>query len=196
MTRRAYVLRTAAILPAGAYAVHQARYGLGFGSGAAEALHHHGHGYLAAVAPLITLLLGAFIGQLLWAATRPARGGGPTVRFRRAWLLASVCLIGVYVAQEELEGLLTPGHPTGLAGVFGAGGWTAVPVALLIGALVALTLRSAHAVDCAAPPRISWTAQPRLRAPASVAVVIGPALRPIVSPLARRSAGRAPPAGR
>lgn len=196
MSRWAYVIRAAAFLTGGAYAVHQLRYLASFGSHADEALHHHGHGYLSAVAPLATLVVAAAIGWLLWSAMRPARPDVPQVRFRQAWVLSSVCLISVYTVQELLEGQFSHGHPEGLAGVFGQGGWMAVPLAILVGVAVAAVLRISQAVERAAPP--VFLAAPRVDAwrPGVVVVPAGPRPRPALSPLALRRAGRAPPRAR
>ncbi len=196
VSRWAYMLRAAAFLTGGAYAVHQLRYLVSFGSHADEALHHHGHGYLSAVAPLVTLAVAAAIGWVLWSVMRPARSDVPHVRFRRAWALSSVCLVSVYTVQELLEGQFSHGHPEGLAGVFGQGGWTAVPLAVLVGVAVAAVLRVSHAVERAAPPVLLTAPRVDAWAPGLVVVPAGPLPRPALSPLALRRAGRAPPRDR
>jgi len=62
------------------------------------------------------------------------------------WLVASVALLAIYVSQETVEGLLSAGHPGGVAAVFGHGGLVAVPIALAIGGLIALAQRGAGVV--------------------------------------------------
>jgi hypothetical protein len=62
---------------------------------------------------------------------------------RRA-LVYALALFAVFSAQELTEGALSAGHPDGLTGVFGQGGWLAVPLALLLGGLAALV---AHLLD-------------------------------------------------
>ena len=196
MSRRSYIARAAAFLSAGAYTVHQARYHVGFGADAEQALHHHGHGYLAVIAPVVTLLLAAAVGHVLWSALRPAGPNVPAPRFRRVWLLAAVCLLGVYTTQELVESLLAAHHPSGFTGVFGNGGWAAVPLSIAVGGVVALALRVAHAVDRSTPPRVIVAL--RLPALAELPTLLLPepvALAPS-SPLARNGAGRAPPRGR
>ncbi len=95
-----------------------------------------------------------------------------------------------YSVQEWLEGVFAVGHPAGLEGVFGHGGYWAVPLSLLAGLVVAALLRFASAA-------VEVVARLAARRP-----LPGPAfaaLRPtafsavLSSPLARRSAGRAPP---
>ncbi len=65
-----------------------------------------------------------------------------------AWLL----LLAAYVVQEWLEGLFAAGHPSGFDGVFGHGGWWAVPLSALAALAVAALLRLAAAVVRAVAP--------------------------------------------
>jgi hypothetical protein len=90
-----------------------------------------------------------------WAtrcAELPGRSG--TARF---WLVCALLLFAIYCGQELLEGFLLPGHPAGIAGVLGQGGWTAAPISLLIAAALAIALRAAdrllEAVRGGAGPR-------------------------------------------
>ncbi len=41
----------------------------------------------------------------------------------------------MFAAQETTEGMLFAGHASGIASVLGAGGWLALPLAMLFGAL-------------------------------------------------------------
>ena len=61
------------------------------------------------------------------------------------WALATGWLLAVYVAQESLEGQLAAGHPAGLTGILGHGGWLAILLSAAAGAVVALALRGASA---------------------------------------------------
>jgi hypothetical protein len=193
-------LRGAALMPAAALAVHQLRYRLAFGARAPHELAAQGHAYLTTAAPCIVLLaalaIGATLGRLAqrWAAGAAASAGrSPRGTGVRVWLLASLALIAIFTAQELLEGLLASGHPGGLAGAFGAGGWWALPLALLAGAVLALALRAeraaeralaaAHAVVRLRAPR----AEPLLGSAPPAPSLVAPA------PLAREAAGRAPP---
>ena len=188
--------RAAALLPAAALTVHQLRYGLAYGGNASRELAAQGHAYLAALAPPIALLVataaGVFVARFA-RAWRAGEGPGEQARsFVSLWAAISVSLTLIFVAQELLEGLLASGHPAGLTGVFGGGGWLAVPLAGLAGALVALLLRGARAA-------IRWASARRAtglrnghpsRRPSRPAAVFPARL----SPLATGSAGRAPPA--
>jgi hypothetical protein len=183
------------LLPVAAFGVHQLRYELAYGSHSGAALAAQGHGYLDSFAPwlgvLVALGLGSFVTRLARAA-----GGRSDERPRRSFAalagLASLALLVTYSTQEWLEGMFAVGHPSGVEGVFGHGGYWAVPLSVLAGVVVAALLRfAAAAVEAVA----------RLTSGRSVAGLAFASLRPTafsavrVSPLARRSAGRAPPFG-
>ena len=113
-------------------------------------------------------------------------------RARTLWLAATVSLLGVFGAQESAEWLLSHGRLPELADILGAGGWTAVPLAVAAGALIALLLRGAATV-------LRWALGRRRRplgrlAPPAPLVPRRPRLAAARSVLARRLAGRGPPA--
>ncbi len=143
-------LRAAALLPAGMLAVHQLRYQLAYGDGAAHALARQGHAYLAGALPFALAPAALGLSLLLARLTRAWQGRvderRPAAGLLRTTLFAATALLALYVVQESLEGLLAAGHPAGLAGVFGAGGWIAVPLAALIAGAIALALRCADAI--------------------------------------------------
>lgn len=186
----------AALVPPAAFAVHQLRYALAFGSDSGHELAAQGHGYLSSLTPIVVaavaLAFGAFLTRLAraWSTGQgePAGHG----RLARLWLVAAAGLLALYAGQELLEGALAAGHAPGLAGVFGDGGAWAVPAALAVGGLLALVVRGARAVVALVArarrrrERHPLT-EPRLRRPALV-VLRAPA------PLAGSAAGRAPPA--
>jgi hypothetical protein len=192
-------IRAAALMPAAVLTVHQLRFQLAFGERADSKLASEGHQYLGAfLAPLAAMALAVGVGLFLATLARARRRGadenqaGPASSFPRIWLLAAVSLLAIYCAQELLEGLLASGHPGGLAGVFGEGGLWAIPLSVLLGAVVALGLRIAEVAICwaegcrARPP--SHPAPPRrLRRPGEI--FLAPR-----GPLADSAAGRAPPA--
>jgi hypothetical protein len=195
-------LRGAALMPAAALLVHQARYELAFGADAPRALAEQGHAYLASLTPWIVLLaglaLGASLGALVqrWARggmRAGTEGGEPRMVGMRVWLLASAGLFAIFAGQELLEGWLAGGHAAGVAAVLGGGGWWALPVALVAGGLLTLVLRAGAAVEEAltalAPLRL------RLRTAAREARRLAPAVPalPALTPLAGAAAGRAPP---
>ncbi len=191
------VLRGAALMPVAALAVHQLRYKLAFGGGSSHMLAAQGHAYLAGLAPWIVLLAGLSVGASLGRlAHRWARGAAEGTSRRAAglgvWLLAAFALVAIYTGQELLEGLLATGHPGGLAGVFGDGGWWAMPVALVVGGALALALRGAQALERALAG-VRLTAPARVRAAAEIVRRgVAPSLL-ACAPLARLAAGRAPP---
>jgi hypothetical protein len=181
------------LLPVAAFAVHQLRYQLAYGSHSSAALAAQGHGYLDSMAPWLGVLLALGLGSFLTRIARAA-GGRAAPRPRRSFAglaaLAAVALLLTYSVQEWLEGVFAVGHPAGLEGVFGHGGYWAVPLSVLAGLVVAALLRFASAA-------VEVVARLAARRPLPDAAFA--ALRPtafsavLSSPLARRSAGRAPP---
>ena len=87
--------------------------------------------------------------------------------------------------------LLAAGHPTGLAGIFGYGGWWAIPAASAVGLVLAAVCHGARwTLDEVArrgltvpPRRRPTTAHPRARS----------AQLPRLTPLAGGWSGRGPP---
>jgi hypothetical protein len=181
------------LFPAAAFAVHQLRYQLAYGHRAGAALSASGHGYLTSLAPWIVLLLALAAGSFLARVARAAAGNAdsrPRRAFAGLWALSSVGLLAAYAIQETLEGIFVAGHPGGFAGVFGHGGWWAVPLAALIGLAVALLLRLAAAVVEAVAHVVRL---PRF-APVSLSLPFAAVLHRRAA-LAGNSSGRAPPAG-
>jgi hypothetical protein len=152
---RRLTVRSIALLGAGAAAIHQLRYAIGYGDAAPRALAAHGHGYLAVALPgVLTAALIALAGMLMRLAgarrgsngvrgayrTRvPGRSAGARVGAPLAviWLAATVALATIYGSQETLEG----------AGAFAGGGWIGLALAVPAGLLVALALRGARAAE-------------------------------------------------
>lgn len=177
--------------------VHQLRFYLVFGSRAPAVLAREGHRYLEFAVPAVVLLaalgLGWYAGCLALAnAGRQRRRPTPPPGVR-TWLACALLLFALYCAQELLEGFFAPGHPAGIAGVLGHGGWTAAPVSLLIGAALALALRVAGRLLATAHrrPQPLWASAasesaPRYRAARTADWRLDPA--------AGVAAGRAPPA--
>ena len=162
-------LKTSALIALGAFAVHQLRYLAGYGDGAGSALGAQGHAYLVVLLPvLVVLTVSGALGALAAAALRlrpgaPANGAG--------WAFCATALLAVFCIQETAEGLLTSGHPGGLAALVGHGGWIAAPIAIVVGRVVSLLLRGLEKAErkLAAPRPVSVP-----RAPAAIG---GPRLR-------------------
>jgi hypothetical protein len=141
-------LAQAGLLPAAALAVHELRYVLAFGSNAGLELQRQGHSYLHSVVPWAVLIVALVVGGFLRSLGRACSGhtsvSRVTLSFAGLWFACSACLIAIYMGQEFLEGMLAAGHPVGWVGVFGYGGWWAVPVAVCIGLVLAALF---HAAD-------------------------------------------------
>lgn len=191
-------MRAGALIALGALGVHDLRYLLAYGGHAGQELSLQGHGYLRLATPmiagLVVLAAAAFASRVMHAY---AAGDGSEARAlpraRRIWPLASALLIAVYSIQEWIEGELASGHPGGIAAPYGHGGWAAIPLAIVIGLLIAMALRGAATAIAAAAAR----GRARLRpvAPVDLPLRIGRFIwsAPAQSPLARRLAPRAPP---
>jgi hypothetical protein len=193
VTSRAWMLRLAALMGAGTFGLHQARYLLGYGGDAGHALHGQGHGYLG---PLGPLLVGALLPLAAELIRRVAAGqAAPAPRFRRLWLGAAVGLALAYALQESIEGLLSSGHASGIAAITAHGGWVALPLALAIGFVIALLLRGASraAAAAASSSRRPWRA-PAPAPPATVAPAFAAAVTARLAPFASAARGPPPPA--
>jgi hypothetical protein len=189
-------LAPVALMPAGAFAVHQLRYWLAFGSRAGAELQAQGHSYLHSLVPWIVLLIAVSAGVFLRALGRALGGRGSvprhTLSFAALWLVCALCLVAIYVCQEFLEGLFATGHPGGLVGIFGAGGWWSVLAALGVGLVLATVFHGARWVlreVAGRHRRLVGAARSRWLA------VRGPrdALLPRLAPLADGWSGRGPP---
>ncbi len=185
-----------AMMPAAAFAVHQLRYWLAFGSRASIELQIQGHSYLHSVVPWIMVLVAVSVGVFLQALGRALAGQTSTSRFTVSlaglWLLCAVALVGIYSCQEFLEGLIFTGHPFGLIGIFGYGGWWAIPASFAVGLVLAAVFHGAdwvlrevacrHAPEFRVAPRGVGAGRLRLD---------NPLPRPL--PLASGWSGRGPP---
>jgi hypothetical protein len=141
-------LARGAVVPIAAFAVHQLRYLLAFGTGTSAELQRQGHSYLHSVVPWLVLAIGLSAGAFLSSLGRAMSGQTTVPRYSLSliglWLACTACLLAIYTAQESLEGLLATGHPAGVAGIFGYGGWWAIPAALCVGLVLAALLHGAR----------------------------------------------------
>jgi hypothetical protein len=187
----------AAVLPAAAFAVHQLRYLLAFGGTSGVELQRQGHAYLHSLVPWIVLLLALALGGFLSALGRAMSGQTSLSRFSFSflglWLTCSLSLLVIYATQELLEGVLAVGHPWGLAGVLGYGGWWSIPASLCIGLVLAALLHGARWVLEEVAARCA-SALPDRRRSARLGTRHRSAVLPVLAPLAAGWSGRGPPA--
>jgi hypothetical protein len=193
MIRRA---APAALLPPAAFVVHQLRYWLAFQGAAGAELQRTGHAYMHSVLPWVVALVGLCAGAFLTALGR-ALGGRrslPTyaISFVVLWLICATALIGLYVCQESLEGIFVAGHPAGLVGIFGYGGWWAMPAALATGLVLAAALMGARWVIAEVAWRCGARTARRRRRPLAPP---HPRSQPVsqLAPIAGGWSGRGPP---
>jgi hypothetical protein len=181
------------VVPAAVLVVHQLRYTLAYGTRANAELAAQGHSYLHSLVPWTVLALGVACSSFLRRAVTATRDGdarlAPPRAFGAIWLATTFALVLAYAVQEFLEGLLAAGHPQGMGGVFGNGGWWALPVAAAVALLVVALFRVARAVLELASRR--RPRRLRLRPPAVVMPWSPVSFR--LAPLASAAAGRAPP---
>ena len=93
---------------------------------------------------LIAISAGAFLRALGRALGGRCSLPRYTLSFAALWLVCAACLVAIYVCQEFLEGLFATGHPGGLVGIFGYGGWWSVPAALAVGLVLAAVFHGAR----------------------------------------------------
>jgi hypothetical protein len=160
-----WILRLAALMGAGTFAVHQLRFAISYDHGAGAAQAMAGHGYLV---PAGAVLAGLLLLALAAALARVARGAADdhAPRFWRLWPGASAGLFAVYCVQESIEASLTIGQPASVPGVLEHGGWVALPLSVVVGLAVALIMRGAAAATALVAAR-----RPPWRAPAPDAPV-------------------------
>jgi hypothetical protein len=141
---------------------------------------------------LIGVTFGAFLCGLGRALGGQRSVGRYTLSLAALWVVCSTCLLAIYVTQEFLEGLFATGHPAGLAGIFGYGGWWSIPAALCVGLVLAAIFHGArwvldevaqrrHGAVGGPVPRLATPPRPR------------DALLARLSPLAEGWSGRGPP---
>jgi hypothetical protein len=186
-----------ALLPPAAFAVHQLRYLFAYGGAAGVELQRTGHSYLHSVVPWLVMLIALTVGCFLRAVGRAFSGQTSLARFSISltglWLACSAALVAIFAGQEFLEGLFATGHPAGLAGIFGYGGWWAIPAALCVGLLLAVVLHGARWVVAEVARRFTGRrptasqAVPFVRRPCDV--LLAPAM-----PLLAGWSSRGPPA--
>jgi hypothetical protein len=185
-----------ALMPAAAFAVHELRYVLAYHGHAGLELQRQGHSYLHSLVPWIALAIALLVGTFLRALGRACGGRcslpRDTFSFAALWLACSASLVAVYMAQELLEGLFATGHPAGLIGVFGYGGWWSIPAAVAVGLVLAAAFHGAHwvlravAERCRRCPRIRRARAAAMRPPRRVTL-------PRLAPVAGGWSGRGPP---
>jgi hypothetical protein len=129
--------RATGVLALGVLALHELSYLIAGGSPSAA---HGGHAYLTQAIPVVVVLATA----LLAAALLAPLGGGPLARESRGvvsrTLLYASALLGALWAQELTEVVLAPVPLDALTRLL-PGGLVALPLALALGAVAALTTR-------------------------------------------------------
>jgi len=141
-------LRLMAFVALGSFALHQARYAVGHGEHAGEALARDGHAHMglalaislliAVVVPVVSLLLAASAGPRQTEGGRSGRIGP---------LRCAVVLLAAFWMQELGEGAVSASHPSGLDAILGHGGLVVFPLALVLGYLLSFLQGSLEAAE-------------------------------------------------
>lgn len=139
MSSRAWRLRAATLVSAGALVVHELRYAVAYRGGSSQALAEQGHSYLGLLTPLVVVLALLALGGALWRAARGRTSPAP--RLSRLWPTLAGALAAIHFSQEWLEGLLASGHPSGVSGALTHGGPAALGFCVVVGGAAALALR-------------------------------------------------------
>jgi len=186
----------ALLMAPAAFAVHQLRYYLAFGSAAGGELQRTGHSYLHSAAPWLVAVVAVACGCFLQALGRALSSHRSlrsySISLFGLWLVCSVVLVGIFCAQEMLEGVFAAGHPPGLDGVFGWGGWWSIPAAACIGLVVATLLHGARWVLDELARVSSRELRTRSKGPGSMGRPVAAAVLRC-APLAEGWSGRGPP---
>lgn len=180
--------QSASLIALGAFAVHQLRYLLAYGASTDDELARQGHTYLAHAMPL---LLGIGLAALTARLVRGVISGNAPANERRIKATSyAIGIAAVFCCQELLEGVLVAGHATGIAAIFSAGGWAAMPLAAIFGVIAALIDRGIEAIEDFVSPEAAQVhpAPGRVRLPEAPRQ-----LARRLSPLALGLAQRPPP---
>jgi hypothetical protein len=188
------VSRRLVLTAAAALGLHQLRASAGWGA------HAHGelgtsHAYLPvarwSVVVVGALLTAHFLFRLSTPLRSPPACSSPRHGLLRACSSTCLTLALLCVAQELVEHLWVTGDLPALKAVFAAGGWTAIPLAALLGAGVT-ALAWGSDVALSVPVRAGVTAVQRVLLP-GLGGSVSTAHPRRREPLAALAAERAPP---
>lgn len=186
-----------ALLPLSAFTVHQLRYLFAFGGHAGAVLQATGHSYLSSLVPWIVSLAAVVTGGFLRVLGRTLARETTVPRYAASlaglWFACSLALIGIYIGQELLEGMFLAGHPAGWVGVFGYGGWWALPSAAIVGLVLASLLHGALWVLREVARRVAAVTITPRRGRALIPPRPADALCLLLAPLVGGWSGRGPP---
>jgi hypothetical protein len=139
---------------------------------------------------LISFGLATIAAGLVRAAIHVRPIGTAVVPLPLRALLYATSIATVFALQESAEGWLFAGHASGFAAVFGGGGWLALPLAILFGALCSVLDGGLARLDSlvASAARAARTAPraPRSRLPQVARSPVPLASSPLAFGLARR----------
>jgi hypothetical protein len=182
------------LLALGLIVIHHVRYVFGrllpHEQAASDRVHSYLPFMLILVVVLLALAVALFLRDVLHATRlRSLQLPGPP-SFPRAWAQNSLLLVACYVLQETVEHRIA-GEPLAVGEILlNRDGWIVLPLAAIVGGIIAALLRGARATIERAIARA-----PLARLPVRVAASLRPAIRPRARQFLLRGviAGRAPP---
>jgi hypothetical protein len=184
------------LMPPAAFAVHQLRFWLAFHGGAGLELERQGHSYLHSLVPWLVTLLALALGAFLVSVGRALAGQRTVARyaisFAGLWAICALSLVAMSLIQECLEGVFAIGHPAGLVGIFGHGGWWVIPASACVGLVLAAIFHGARWVLDEVSDRRTRGSTAAVRRILHVRIP-GDAVLPRLAPLAEGWSGRGPP---
>ena len=183
---RLWHMRAALLTIVGALALHQARYLLA----PPEHVHSGAHAYFAWAVPLIAVLAVAAAVELGLRLSRSRGEAAPALPPASIlFVVFTFTLLTIFGAQESLEALLADGVLPAENPFVADGAWVSIPLAIALGALLALLLRGVALVVAlvgSRPPRRRRAPRGSGRRPARVFPATG-------SGISRSLAPRGPP---
>ena len=142
----AWRLRAGALVLIGALAVHELRYLL-----PERHQDEHAHAYMAWLVPIACALLGLALAEFAVRLARRIRTDDRPAYIPAGvrWLTASTLLTAIFALQEVTERLLAHGRVDVAESLVVHGGWIALPLCFVVGAVIARAparcARAAHA---------------------------------------------------
>ncbi len=184
--------RLAVLILLGAWLVHQLRYNLAIGHQSAEHSASHGHAYLDFTWPLLIGAAVIAVASWVFSLNRQKQARTDQPGFVNSWVKISLILIVLFAFQEGTEAIASTHHTHLLEGIFGSGGWVALPLSTLVGGVIALAIRGARAAHAFVSRTLRdfspiHRSLPKVRRPDDVCSVRR------FHVLASKLAGRAPP---
>lgn len=182
--------RSSSFIAGAAFLIHQFRYLAATGGLDGDDVLQRGNTVFVHSIPIIAgVVIACLTARLMNGCTRKERRIAASARGTVLSYLAAI--VAVVSTQQFVEGALLAGHIGGLAAIFAAGGWAALPLAALFGLIAALVHRGIEAAQSFA---FALFATPTRDSTAPIDPVAPPSTGRAWVPLTSGFARRPPPA--